>query len=82
VEKVLSRGGKLSFGETLRCKVRYLSDGMVFGTGDFVNGIFRKAKARFGEKRTSGARAMREVGWKKRDTRLYTMRALKKNVVE
>jgi len=82
VEKVLSRGGKLSFGEALRCKVRYLSDGMVFGTGDFVNEIFRKAKARFGKKRTTGARRMREVGWKESETRLYTMRALRKNVVE
>jgi len=82
VAQVLSQGGKLSFGEALRCKVRYLSDGMVFGTGDFVNGIFRKAKSRFGETRTSGARAMREVDWKERETKLYTMRALKKNVVE
>ena len=28
VEQVLARGGKLSFGEALRCRVRYLSDGM------------------------------------------------------
>lgn len=55
VEAVLAKGGKLSFGEALRCKVRYLSDGMVFGTGDFVNEVFEKARERFGEKRKSGA---------------------------
>ncbi len=82
VKKVLARGGKLSFGESLRCKVRYLSDGMVFGTSDFVNGVFKKARGRFGAKRKSGARPMREVGWKEKSDHLYTMRALQKNVVE
>lgn len=82
VEEVLAKGGKLSFGETLRCKVRYLSDGMVFGTSDFVNGVFKKARERFSEKRKSGARPMREVGWKEKSDHLYTMRALQKNVVE
>ena len=82
VEKVLAKGGKLSFGESLRCKVRYLSDGMVFGTRGFVDGVFKEARTRFGEKRKSGARPMREVGWKEKRDHLYTMRALKKDVME
>jgi len=82
VEKVLARGGKLSFGESLRCKVRYLSDGMVFGTRGFVDKVFLKTKERFGKTRKSGARPMREVGWKEKSDHLYTMRALKKDVVK
>jgi hypothetical protein len=82
VEKVLSQGGKLSFGEALRCKIRYLSDGMVFGTKDFLNDLFKETKERFGEKRESGARPMREIDWKEKEgVRLYSMRALRKDAV-
>jgi len=82
VEAVLERGGKLTFGEALRCKVRYLSDGMVFGTQGFVDKVFSKASERFGKARKSGARPMMEVGWKEKSDHLYTMRALKKDVVK
>jgi hypothetical protein len=48
-----------------------------------VNGVFKAERERFGEKRKSGARPMREVGWKENeDGRLYSMRALRKDVVE
>ena len=82
VAAVLERGGKLSFGEALRCKVRYLSDGMVFGTQGFVEKVFLKTSGRFGKTRKSGARPMREVGWKEKSDHLYTMRALQKDVVQ
>ena len=82
VENVLERGGKLSFGEALRCKVRYLSNGMVFGTQGFVDNVFSKVTERFGKTRKSGARSMPEVGWKEKFDHLYTMRALKKDVVK
>jgi hypothetical protein len=65
---------------------------------EFVNGVFKAARERFGEKRKSGARPMCEVGWKGEregkgaqqrgggvagtSSRLYTMRALRKDVVE
>ena len=55
---------------------------MVFGTRGFVDKVFLKAKERFGETRKSGARPMREVGWKEKSDHLYTMRALKKDVVK
>ena len=82
VEKVLARGGKLSFGEALRCKMRYLTDGMVFGGRDFVDGVFHGSRGHFSEKRKTGARPMRGVGWKESSGRLYSMRELKKNVLE
>ena len=82
VEQVLAQGGKLSFGEALRCKVRYLTAGMVFGRRGFVDGVFKKSKEYFGEKRKSGARPIRGVEWKKKSSRLYSMRALKKEVLE
>ena len=80
VEQVLARGGKLSIGEALRCKVRYFSDGMTLGNKAFVEKVFQGARERFGEKRQSGARSIREMRWKK--TRLYSMRELVKNSLE
>ncbi|MGB0993276.1 MAG: transposase [Akkermansiaceae bacterium] len=82
VEKTLAKGGKLSVGETLRCRVRYFTDGMTVGSKKFVNDVFSDAKERFGEKRTSGARVMRGVGWRKKEAKLFSMRALVKNRLE
>jgi len=82
VEAVLARGGKLSFGEALRCRIRYLSDGMVFGSLDFVNWAFQESREYFTEKRKTGARTIRGVGWKNRSGRLYSMRALSKKALE
>jgi hypothetical protein len=81
VEKVLRNGGKLTFGEALRCRVRYLSDGLAVGSREFVDGIFEQSRERFGAKRETGARVMREVGWKERKSRLYTLRQLRKDVL-
>ena len=82
VAEVLAKGGKLSFGESLRCRMRYFSDGMTFGSKDYVDGVFKKVKGRFGKKRKSGARPIRGVGWKEKETRLYTMRQLRKTPLE
>ena len=79
VAKVLSHGGKLTFGESLRCRVRYLSDGLTFGSKDFVDHIFEMSRDRFGKKRKSGARPIRGVDWKNQKSRLYTMRQLRKD---
>jgi len=50
---------------------------------EFVDDIFMAARESFGVNRKSGARPMREVGWKgKGEQRLYSMRALRKDVVE
>jgi len=83
VKKVLARGGKLSVGEVLRCRLRHLTDGLVFGRRGFVNGVFEKAREYFGKKRKSGARPIREIGApKSKEDRLCTMRDLKKEVLE
>jgi putative transposase len=79
VKKVLASGGKLTFGETLRCRVRYFSDGMTVGSREFVDDLFQSARERFSEKRKTGARPMRGVGWKKKQSRLYSMRQLRKD---
>jgi len=81
VEKVLGRGGKLSLGETLRCKVRYFSDGMTLGNREFVEKVFTGSKERFGEKRKSGSRTLRGVRWQKKKTRLYSMRELRQESI-
>ena len=80
---MLARAGKLSVGEALRCRLRYLGDGLVVGRRSFVDSVFQLARAYFSEKRKSGARPIREVEWKNsKEDRLYSMRALKKKVVE
>jgi len=83
VQKVLDRGGKLTLGEALRCRLRYLIDGLVFGRRDFVNKVFDGTRKYFGAKRKSGARPIREiVGTQSKEARLCSMRALKKDVLE
>jgi REP element-mobilizing transposase RayT len=82
VKKVLAKGGKLSFGETIRCKVRYFSDGMAVGRREFVDQVFERSRSRFGEKRTSGARPMRGIAWKTKHQRIYSIRQLINNPLE
>ena len=79
VKKVLANGGKLTFGETLRCRVRYFSDGMTVGNREFVDDLFKSSRERFSENRKTGARPMRGVGWKNKQSRLYSMRQLRKD---
>jgi hypothetical protein len=77
VEAVIRSGGKLSFYESLRCRVRYFSDGCAIGAVDFVEGVFTKNRGRFGSRRNNGAREMRSV-----DLRgLFTVRDLRNEAV-
>ncbi len=59
----LARGGRLPLWKALRCRVRYFTDGSVFGSSEFVDSAFEANRERFGEKRQSGARAMRGGEW-------------------
>lgn len=54
----------MSFGKAMRCRVRYFSDGVTMGSRVLVDQVFKQARDRFGEKRTTGARPMLRVGWK------------------
>ena len=59
VAKVLQAKGRLAVTAYVRCRVRYFCDGAVFGGREFVEGIFRAYRSRFGPKRKSGARPLR-----------------------
>tara|TARA_R110000850_G_scaffold64247_12_gene144450 strand:- start:1420 stop:2472 length:1053 start_codon:yes stop_codon:yes gene_type:complete len=63
VEREAKRGGQLPIGKALRCRVRYLTDGAVLGSENFVNQVFERNRSQFGKRRQSGARAMREADW-------------------
>mgnify|MGYP001085909216 CR=1 FL=1 len=61
-------------------KSKFLAvDGMTFGSRGFVEKVFMGSRDRFGEKRKTGARPLRGVGWQKKQTRLYSMRQLGKD---
>jgi putative transposase len=45
--------GELSLGEHLRCKIRYLSDGVILGSRAFVESHCQRLKERLGYKRKS-----------------------------
>lgn len=57
--KVLQRGGKLSRGEMLRCRLRAMTDGAVFGSRKFVDDFFAARREQFGSSREDGARPLR-----------------------
>ena len=69
VAAVLEAGGTLSLAQSLRCRVRYFTDGAVIGTREFVNEFFRASKELAGgsggaeglaiSKRKTGARKMK-----------------------
>jgi len=63
VEAEVARDGKLPLRQVLRHRVRYLIDGGVFGSAAFVESVFSRHRERFGLKRTTGARPMREADW-------------------
>ncbi|MBN1674721.1 MAG: hypothetical protein JXR37_26995 [Kiritimatiellae bacterium] len=77
VKAVLAQGGKLSRAELLRCRVRYFTDGVVLGSREFVDAVYRRNRAQFGRKRKDGARAMRGGDW----GALCTMRDLRLAVI-
>ena len=58
VERALAGGGRLPLEMALRCRVRYFSDGAVFGTREFVDRVFEGNRDRFGPDRKTGARKM------------------------
>jgi len=45
----------LGMVKMLRCRVRYLTDGAVIGSKEFVNEAFAQARERFSAKRKDGA---------------------------
>jgi len=62
-EAEIAREGRMSLGEALRCRVRYFTDGAVLGSAGFIESVFERNRAHFGEKRKTGARRMRDADW-------------------
>jgi REP element-mobilizing transposase RayT len=75
VKEVVARKGRLRLGDYVRCRVRYFCDGAVLGSREYVEGIFRANRKRYGVKRKSGARRMKGV-----DEELYVLRDLQVRV--
>ncbi len=63
VEKEESRKGRMPVVEAIRHRVRYLTDGAVLGSESFVNKVFERNRTKFGKRRESGAREMRDADW-------------------
>ena len=78
VAKVWAAGGKLSLAQLLRCRVRYLSDGMVLGSQVFVENFFQSRRSQFSKRRETGARKLKGGEW----GGLRTVRALGVNPIE
>lgn len=57
--KTLEEEGRLPLPDLLHLRVRYLSDGLVFGSKAFVEDLFLKHRSKFGQKRRSGSRPFR-----------------------
>lgn len=72
-EVVVVQKGVLALHQALRCRVRYFTDGTVFGGEEFVEQIFQQHRQHFGAKRKTGARRMRGADW----GGLATMRELR-----
>jgi putative transposase len=79
VEEVVKAGGALPLAAVLRHRVRYLSDGAVLGTAEYVDEVFLREKeaGRASPKRETGAREMRGAEWGE----LRVMRDLRKEVI-
>ncbi|MGB0578066.1 MAG: transposase [Limisphaerales bacterium] len=60
--KVVKQGGRLEPAEVLRLRIRYLTDGAVFGSKEFVNQVFEEFRDRFGKRRKTGARRLHGIG--------------------
>ena len=61
IREELARGGELGLGQVLRLRVRHLTDGVILGSKEFVNEMFRRNRDRFGPRRKDGARPIRGV---------------------
>ena len=75
-EREREKNGEIPFGQMLRCRVRYFTDGAVIGSRGFVDEAFAKSRERFGSKRKTGARRLKGdsqpasgVLWSLRDLR-------------
>jgi putative transposase len=75
----LERSRDVALSRMLRCRVRYFTDGAVIGSREFVDGVFKQCRTRFGPKRISGARRLRGSASPAAGT-LWSVRDLRKGI--
>ena len=63
VAEVWRAGGKLSAAQLLRCRGRYLTDGLAIGSAALVEEVFATRRSAFGEARQNGARKLAGGDW-------------------
>ena len=63
VAAVLDAGGELPLNELLRCRIRYFTDGAVFGAREFVQEAFERHRRHFGVRRRTGGRKLQGADW-------------------
>jgi putative transposase len=73
VAEVWRAGGRLSLAQLLRCRVRYMTDGMAIGSRAFLEKLLVEKASLFSMKRKSVARPMKGGDW----GGMRTARALK-----
>jgi REP element-mobilizing transposase RayT len=78
VEQVLEDGGKLPLAAAMLCRIRYMTDGVVLGSKQFVDEMFEKNRTFFSARRTTGARPMKWSEW----GGLCTARDLRQRVID
>ena len=76
VKKVVEQNGDLPVAQVLRLKIRYFTDGMVLGSKEYVNQIFKSHPTMFSGRRKSGAKQMRGL----KDSGITVARDLRKGV--
>jgi hypothetical protein len=77
VEQVVALKGALALNEILRCRVRYFTDGAIFGSRAFVEDAFQRHREHFSVRREEGARPLKGGVWGD----LFTARQLRVNVM-
>ena len=56
VKEFFAKKGKLTWGDFVRCRIRYFTDGAVIGSRAWVDHAFMENRHRFGPKRQDGVR--------------------------
>ena len=75
VQQVWAEDGELRLADLLRCRVRYFSDSLAFGSRAYAEEIFEQQRGYFSEARASGARKFHGL------SELFGLRDLRVDVV-
>ncbi len=59
IARVWTEGGRISAAELIRCRVRYMVEGVVIGSREFVEDVFRGIRSYYNPRRRTGARRVR-----------------------